>query len=89
MAAGISTVISGTSLPVESIGQEQLAQHPTVKASANVVVIEDKAVPNEFYGPMFVGENMVPLKVSYDTLTEWTVINSDELTNLYASNTSS
>ena len=65
-----------------------MTQHPTVKASANIVVIEDKAVPNEFYGPMFVGTNMVPLKVSYDTLTKWTVINSDELTNLYESDTS-
>ena len=49
-----------------------------MKASANVVVIDDKSVPNEFYGPMYLGSDMVPLKVSYDTLTEWTVINSNQ-----------
>ena len=57
--------------------EEMLLSHPVVQASANVVIIDDTSVPNEFFGPLYISPDMVPLKVSYDTLSDWTVISSD------------
>lgn len=80
----------GSNLPpmVEAEANQELVGHPIVQASANVVVIDDKSVPNDYFGPMYIGSNMVPLKISYDTLSDWTVI-SNQSYNVMASETQS
>lgn len=61
---------------VTGVTSEQFLKRPVVGASANVVVINDKQVPNEFYGPVYIGSEMIPLKIVYDTLSDWTMISS-------------
>ena len=63
-----------------------LSSRPRVRASANVVDIDDFSVPNEYYGDLYVGSELQPFKVSYDTMSDWTVV-SDRF-DLFQSNSS-
>jgi hypothetical protein len=50
---------------------------PIVRASGNVVNIDDKSMPNEYFGALYIGSEAVRVSVSYDTMSEWTVVSSD------------
>lgn len=56
------------------VEDEKFLRRPAVGSFGNIVVINDKQVPNEFYGPIFVGSDLVPLRIAYDTLSDWTMI---------------
>lgn len=64
-------------LEVTDVANEQFLQRPRVMASGNVVIIDDKSVPNEYFGNLFIGSEVWPAKVSYDTMSDWTVVSSD------------
>jgi len=41
------------------------------------VYIDDDSVPNEYFGPVFVGERKEVMSVLYDTMSDWTVLSDD------------
>ena len=63
-------------LEVADVANEQFLKRPVVRASGNIVNIADKSVANEYYGPLYVGSTMKSIKVSYDTMSDWTVVSS-------------
>lgn len=49
---------------------------PVVKSSGNVVNIDDKYLPNTYYGNLFIGSELLRATVIYDTVSDWTVVTS-------------
>lgn len=62
-------------LPI--IENEEFLRGPVVMASSNIVNIDDKSVPNEYYGNLYIGSEAWRATVCYDTVSDWTVISSD------------
>lgn len=52
-------------------------KRPKVQASGNVVYIDDKSIPNEYFGNIYLGSEMWRVTVYYDTLSAWNVISSE------------
>ena len=55
----------------------KLRKRPIVQASANVVDIDDREVPGEAYGPLYVGSDAQYAVVAYDTMVDWTVVSRE------------
>ena len=63
-------------LEVSDAAPETFLKGPVVRATANIVNIDDTSVPNEYYGPLFIGSAMKAVNVSYDTMSDWTMVSS-------------
>ena len=61
-------------MEVTDMPEEHFLARPRVQASANIVYLDDKLVPNEYFGNLFVGSEVWRAKVCYDTMSDWTVV---------------
>ena len=50
--------------------------HPRVKASANTIDLDVRG-DNDYYGPLFIGEEWNENHLVYDTMSDWTIIVGD------------
>lgn len=64
-------------LQVADVANEVFLKRPMVRASGNVVNIDDKSVPNEYFGNLYIGSESWRATVSFDTMSDWTVVDND------------
>lgn len=77
--------VKSEQLQITDVANEQFLRGPAVKSSGNIVNIDDKSVPNEYYGNLYIGSEAWRATVCYDTVSDWTVVSSDF--DIYASDT--
>lgn len=56
---------------------EAFLARPIVQASGNIVDINDKLVPGEYFGAVHLGKNLDTVQVTYSTMINQVVISSN------------
>ncbi len=81
MVSTLRTILATTLLAVRAANLESLDQseaaatssHPTVQARANSVQLISRNNVN-YFGSLYAGTHMKELSVSFDTMSQWTVL---------------
>ena len=76
-AATVSGLDGANDSKIVAVDNNEFLRGPVVKSSKNVVYINDKSVPNEYFGNLFIGSEVWRATVSYDTISDWTVVSNE------------